>query len=250
MKTKLTILLAFLVMTTAMAQQEMETINFPAKDGVAVTADYYQYHPDTVPLILLFHQAGWSRGEYLEIAPAINKLGFNCMAVDLRSGNQVNGVVNQTKVSAVSKMKPTQYLDAYQDMEAATKYARETLGIAEVILWGSSYSAALVLNYGGQYPELVSGILAFSPGEYFRSAGKSDQFIQESARNITSPVFITSAKSEKQAWWEIYQSIPGESKSFFIPETNGNHGSRALFKEFTDSKAYWAAVETFLSSLK
>ena len=34
-------------------------------------ADLYIAHDASAPFILLFHQAGWSRGEYLEIAPKL-----------------------------------------------------------------------------------------------------------------------------------------------------------------------------------
>ena len=48
------------------------------------------------PLIVLCHQAGGSRGEYREIAPRLNKLGYQCLAIDQRAGGQVKGVVNET----------------------------------------------------------------------------------------------------------------------------------------------------------
>ncbi|WP_424352380.1 hypothetical protein, partial [Lutimonas sp.] len=68
-----------------------ETINFKASDGVTVTADLYMPHKTSAPFILLYHQAGYSRGEYLSIAPQLNAMGFNCLAVDQRSGDKVNG---------------------------------------------------------------------------------------------------------------------------------------------------------------
>ena len=93
-----------------------ETISFKSKDGVEIAADLYMTHPDTVPFIVLFHQAGSSRGEYLDIAPQLNQLGFNCLAVDLRSGKESNGIVNLTNEHARSAMKETSYLDAFQEM--------------------------------------------------------------------------------------------------------------------------------------
>lgn len=76
--------------------KEKDTINFEAKDGLIVTADLFAPHPNETPFIILFHQAQWSRGEYIEIAPKLNKMGFNCMAVDLRSGGNVNDITNET----------------------------------------------------------------------------------------------------------------------------------------------------------
>ena len=230
--------------------QESKTITFASKDGLPITADLYMAHPKSAPLIILFHQARWSRGEYVEIAPKLNLIGFNCMAVDLRSGGEVNGIRNQTFEAAEKALKSTNYVDAYQDIEAAVEYARKYLAEGKLIIWGSSYSSALVLRYAGENPDKIDAVLSFSPGEYFRNQGKSATWISEAAAHITKPVFITSAKGEKKAWWKIYEAIPGENKTWYLPETAGNHGSRALWSKFPDSRMYWQAVEKFLNSIK
>jgi len=91
----------------------------------------------------------------------------------------------------------------------------------------------------GEQPEIVDAGLSFAPGTYFP--------IQ--AENITRPIFITSAKNEKKNWWEIYEKIPEGNKAHFLPETAGNHGSRALWNQFPDSDAYWRAVTEFLEQV-
>lgn len=229
---------------------QAETISFKASDGLSVTADIYIIHDKSAPLILLFHQAGWSRGEYQEIAPRLNSLGFNCMAIDQRSGKTVNGVENLTNRAAKSEMKSTAYLDALPDILGAIEYAEKFLSEGKIILWGSSYSSSLVLKIAGDSPERVEAVLAFSPGEYFGSAGKPTDFIQQSAQRITIPVFVTSSKAEKKNWWAIYEAIPAGNKTFFLPEFQGNHGSRALWSKYTDHQEYWKAVEAFLESIK
>ncbi|MFQ5779739.1 MAG: alpha/beta hydrolase family protein [Nitrospiria bacterium] len=224
-----------------------ETRVFPSKDGLQMTADTYIMHKNKkTPLIVLFHQAGWSRGEYLEIAPRLNKLGFNCIAVDLRSGEGVNGILNETAGRAKSGGKGTRYVDALQDIEAALIYARQHYGKGKVIAWGSSYSAALVLKVAGDEPELVDGVLAFAPGEYFTRQGKPPNWIEDSAQKIESPVFITSARKEKGAWSNIFKAIKTKDKMSYLPSSQGNHGSRALWRRFEDNEGYWRAVEEFL----
>lgn len=230
--------------------QEAKTITFPSKDGLTITADLYILHDKTAPFIVLFHQAQWSRGEYEEIAPRLNMMGFNCMAVDLRSGGTVNGVRNETFIEAQESMKPTKYVDAYRDIESAMEYAKKYYAQGKLIIWGSSYSSALVLKYAGDNPEKVDAVLSFSPGEYFASQGKSKEWITESAMHITKPVFITSARSEKSSWWGIFAAIQSDKKEYFLPTTAGNHGSRALWSKFGDSVYYWEAVENFLNKLK
>lgn len=246
MKHLLSIAFSLLVTTSLFSA---EKVTFQSEDGVDVVADLYIIHPDTAPFVVLFHQAGWSRGEYLEIAPKLNQLGYNCMAVDQRSGKGVNNVNNETFINARKMMKETKYSDALPDIAAAVSHAKTYLAKGQLIIWGSSYSSSLVLKFAGDNPDLVDGVLAFSPGEYFKSMGKPGDWIANSASNIKCPSFITSARSEKNSWWKINEAIQTESKTYFLPETMGNHGSRALWSKFPDHKAYWEAVTNFLNSL-
>ena len=244
------LLYVFLLVSLSATAQNYQTITFKSTDGVMITADVYLTHEKTSPFIVLFHQANWSRGEYLEIAPKLNQLGFNCMAVDLRSGGSVNNVSNATMQSAVAAMKETKYVNSIPDIEAAVDYADEFYAEGKLIIWGSSYSSSLVLNYAGTHPDKVQAVMSFSPGEYFRSQGKPADFITTSAANINVPVFITSAKGEQGSWQKIYDAVPSASKEYYLPETPGNHGSRALWAKFGDSLRYWDAVEAFLNKIK
>jgi hypothetical protein len=87
-----------LILLTTLTFQgfSQKKITFKASDGLQITADLYILNPSENSFIILFHQARWSRGEYLEIAPKLNKLGFNCMAVDQQSGGEINNIVNET----------------------------------------------------------------------------------------------------------------------------------------------------------
>ena len=213
--------------------QAFKSLEFGSEDGLKISADLYSnVKGENVPFIVLCHQAGWSRGEYREIGPKLNKLGFNCMAIDQRSGGAVNEVKNETLARAKKGDKETNFTDAEQDMLAALKFARKENPKSKIILWGSSYSSALALRIAGEQPELVDGVLAFAPGEYFERFGKPKDWITSSAKKIMVPAFITSAKDEAPKWEAIYEAIPGDSKAKFIPETAGNHGSRALWEKF------------------
>ena len=221
-----------------------ETVTFPSKDGLEVTADLYLARAQGAPMILLFHQADYSRGEYREIAPRLNELGFSALAVDLRSGGSARTVANETAARARAQRKPQAYLDALPDMEAAVAWVRgQPFGKGKLLLWGSSYSASLVLKAAGDDPGLCDAVLAFSPGEYF-SPG---DFILGSAKNIRLPVFVTSGPYERSGWDAIFRAIPSDSKTAFLPEDEGRHGSSALWSLTPGNEAYWKAVESFLS---
>lgn len=223
-----------------------ETITFPSNDLLTITADLYMPLPATAPFILLFHQAGYSRGEYREIAPKLNSMGFNAMAIDQRSGEEVHDVVNETAKLAMEQNLPNTFIDALPDLMAAVEYAKEHYAEGKLIIWGSSYSSGLVLKIAGDYPDIAHALLAFSPGEYYGSLGLGDTFIADVAENITMPVFITSAFSEQDAWQGIYDVIPSADKTFFLPSSGGVHGSSTLLKSTPEHQEYWEAVEQYL----
>ncbi len=238
----------FLVFSlTVVAAQKAKKITFPSKDGLQITAEVLRATSTTAPWLVLCHQARWSRGEYRETMPWFADLGYNCIAVDLRSGGEVNGVVNETHQRAVAKGLGTTYVDAQQDMEAAIEYVRRQFRAQQVILVGSSYSAALALVVAAQHPRQVDGVIAFSPGEYFVRLGKSENFIAQHLAAVQCPVLITCAASERHFCEHFQQAVrSGQNVRFFVPPNDGAHGSRALWKQFSQSRAYREVVREFL----
>lgn len=214
-----------------------------AADGVPVTADLYLLEYAEAPIIILCHQAGYSRGEYLSIVPKLQALGFSCIALDQRSGKEVNGVVNKTHLAAVERGKPTKYLHAIPDIETVLDHVKNNLKSKRILIWGSSYSAALVFYIGSQYAEDIDALLAFSPGEYVKAGGEMVRF---HAAKVTCPVFVSSATKEQNRWKEIYANVKGE-KAYYVPEEGGFHGSKALWPANDGNEVCWKAVEVFLS---
>ncbi len=249
MKYYISILLTVICVFLSFAQSDHdfsgEAVNFKASDGVNVTADLYMAHEAKAPFIILYHQAGYSRGEYRSIAPMLNNMGFNCLAVDQRSGDQVNNVINETHKVALTEQLPTEYLDAIPDMEAAYLYVKYSIKPEKIILWGSSYSAAILFYMASVHHKNLDAILCFAPGNYFKINNKE---LKTFAAKITCPVFVTSAKSEYKNWKDIYEAVKSE-KSSFLPETEGKHGSKALWNNNPSHQAYWAAVSKFLKSI-
>ncbi len=241
------IYLFLLILLPVLSQAgNLKTIRFPSLDKLLITADLYATHKSNTPFIILFHRAGWSRGEYREIAPKLNTLGFNCLAVDQRSGNEINGVVNETAARARKQKKGTTYLDAVQDLKAAILYVKKNLAKGKIIVWGSSYSASLVLVIGGDFKGTISAVVSFSPGEYFKKFGKSATFVQKAVNNLNCPVFITSAKNEHDYWKDIYKAIPSKQKRYFLPTSGGVHGSETLWSSTKENQEYWRALKDFL----
>lgn len=224
-----------------------QTFSIKSADGLDVKADYYPIADKSSPLILLFHQARYSRGEYRPIAPLLNDLGFACIAIDQRSGNEVQGIINETHQQAEEKGFKTTYVDALPDLEALVDYCLEQYPSRKLIVWGSSYSSALAFVLGSKYKSQISAILSFSPGEYFTY---KDKTIPSYAAEVHCPVFITSSKDEESRWQSIYEAIPSTDKVGFVPEKEGKHGSKALWKSHEGNEEYWVAVKAFLMKLK
>ena len=214
-----------------------EKIMFETDDKIVIRADLYKTQREEAPLILLFHQANLSRKEYKKIAPKLTELGFNCMAIDQRSGK------NKTNKMAVSQGKAVEYKDAYVDLEAALNYAKENIKRSKIIIWGSSYSALLVFVLAEKYEKDIHGIVAFSPADYFQFNGKS---VEEYGKAVKCPIFITSSKSECIDWKEIYDQVSVDNKVGFIPTKEGRHGSRVLLNSTMGHEEYWDALRKFL----
>lgn len=233
------------VTVTSNSIPKSETITFPSVDGLEITADLYLID-DNAPLIILFHQAHLSRGEYLEIAPRLNELGYNAMAVDTRTGSICNEIINETAKRADEDKIDTTYSDILMDMEASIKYANVELGYDKIITWGSSYSASLVIGWSQNYSDIVRAVIAFSPG-YLEIENES---FKEYARKLTLPVFITGIKYQKNLYLHICNLISSERKVSFVPESCGVQGSPALWEETEGHEEYWEAVINFLDSLE
>lgn len=234
-------IILFILSGAAAAQ---ETVEFPAADGLEVTADFYPAARDDI-VIVAFHQAGSSRGEYRDTAQRLTSRGIPVLAVDQRSGGRFLTIENETNRRAIDQGLGQNYLDALPDMRAALAYARERTGARFVIALGSSYSASLSIVLAGTDSELVDAVIAFSPGEYFQGR----QSVAAEAARVEQPILITSAASEIDQWKEIFDTLPREDrKDAFRPSTGrGAHGASALISRRSDiADDYWDWVDYFL----
>jgi len=201
---------------------EAGTFKFGAADGVEITADYYP-NAEASKLIILLHQAQFSRGEYTAIAPRLVDSGFACLAVDLRSGGLANEIFNETAKSARAMNLPTEYLDAKQDIEAAIAYAASNTD-KEIILWGSSYSASLALMVATENAK-VSKVIVFSPGEYLANQNS----VKTAIAGLEKPVFVTGSEAEYDMVVKpLVNSMTKANVQEFKPKGLSDHGSKTL----------------------
>lgn len=241
-----------LFLTGAISGKAAETpaprrIVLKASDGVSVYAWHYAAANNSLPAILLFHQAGSNHAEYSTIAPRLAALGYHALALDQRSGGPM---WNQPNRTADEFGKDVDYTAALPDLEAALDWPPHQGLPARSIVWGSSYSAALVFLLAARHPEAVAAVLAFSPGEYLGD----DHAVRSAAAKVRAPVFVTSAQdsSEIADARAIARVIPGSSAVQFVPKRGGVHGSSTLRPDEnpTGAEENWQAVEHFLSGLR
>ena len=244
--TRLTFLLLSLILLltrSAIAQP----VTLTAADGVKVHGQYWPAVGGMAPLILAFHQAGSSHAEYAPLAPRLNAAGFSVLAIDQRSGGGEFGGKNQT---AAALKREAGYDDALPDLEAALAWGRAHANGAPLLVWGSSYSAALVFVLAARHPADVQGLLAFSPSEYLGKPGS----VGQAAKSLRMPVFIDQATDEEEiaSSRAIFDVLPGKDKTLFLATTSGVHGSATLRAERNKPGAEenWRAVLGFLAKFK
>jgi dienelactone hydrolase len=213
-----------------------------AADGVEVRGDLYARQGDdaaSAPVVLLFHQAGSNRGEYAEIAPRLNAMGFHALAIDQRSGGERWGFENET----VAKLgESTDYLAALPDLVAALKWKAASGYRGKTLVWGSSYSAALVFLLAAEHRE-IDGVLAFSPGEYL---GTRTDEVRKAAKAVSKPVLVLTPADERDRAKQVVDVLPGEDKGFVIPD-DAVHGSSMLVPaRNAGAEEVWPLVRAFL----
>ena len=221
----------------------MKKVNFKSKDGLLITADYYKVN-NHKGFMVLCHRSHCNRAEYREIAPKLNKLGYSCLAIDQRSGMNIFGGINETKNRAKEQNLPTGYLEAKPDIESAIEFAYKLNNDKPIILLGSSYSASLALLIATNSDKIKS-IIAFSPGEYLKRVK-----LAEEIRNISIPIFATSAKKEIEQVTEVLRYVDKKYITHFKPEVEGFHWSKTIWEVVKGYETYWKSLEEFLLKME
>lgn len=221
-----------------------QPVTLTAPDGVQVYGTYYPVE-NARATILLFHQAGSSKGEYASIAPQLQRAGYAALAIDQRVGGPLYGANQTVAKLAKSSGGEADYLSVLADIEAALAWAKAK-GLP-VILWGSSYSASLVFLVAASKSakDDVKAVIAFSPGEYFNDKS----MVATAAAKVSVPVFVTSANTleEENEAKAIVDATASTDRQLFVPRT-GIHGSSTLNASKNPGGAddNWQAVLAFL----
>jgi hypothetical protein len=243
----LTVFLFAILLIVALSSSKIirkKNVQYKAEDGITITADHY-FSKKNSPYILLFHQEKSSRGEYDSIAERFVKFNYNCLAVDLRSGEKYGYVENETAQAALNSGKPAELMESLKDIKASIEYIWNLSG-QEVILFGSASSASLAL-IEGKTNEHVKAIIAFSPGEYFRPVLDMRSFLA----GYPKKVFVGCTDQEFVYVQEMFSEIDGKNKIIFRPEFgHGVRGTSSLLRENPTRDEYWLSLLVYFKSLR
>jgi alpha-beta hydrolase superfamily lysophospholipase len=219
-----------------------EGVMFHAADGLPVSADLHSV-PNSRAFLVLCHRSHFHRGEYVEIAPRLAQLGYDCLAIDQRSGMNVLGRANETCSRAKERKLATGYVAARPDIEAAVRYTRDRSRGRPIVLVGSSYSASLSLVIASAETPLRA-VAAFSPGEHLRGIAVTD-----AVAGLSVSTFVTAAQKEIPATRELVKRAPRGRVTFHAPRHEGAHGARCLWAKTAGSGEYWKAFLAFLEGV-
>lgn len=235
----------FLSLLIFLPGKSQEKVSFYSEDSLKITADLY-LKDYRLPFILLFHQGGASRGEYNEIAPRLSKLDYNCLSVDLRSGDRINYVTNETAERAEEGNFPNSFVDAMKDIDASIQYIKK-YNSKPIVLFGSSFSASLCLIFANTN-QVVKAVIAFSPGEFFRP----QLTVKDEITGLQKPVFISSSSIENDYVAQMLSGIQPEYITFYKPGKGekGVHGAKTLWKENDSSDACWLELLMFFKNIR
>ena len=251
------LLVALGIFVGCTAQSEVEigiplpkTITTQTLDGVMIYGERYYGDLDaTAKLILLFHQGGSNgRSEYAPLTKWLNDAGYRAIVWDQRTGGDLYGESNRTSDGLPAGSNPG-YCDAYPDLQAALDFVLSHGEAEKVMVWGSSYSGALVFRLAAENRGKVSGVLAFSPA----SGGPMESCrARQWANDVPVPAIVFKPASEmtRDTAEEQRQILEGAGITFRIVE-HGIHGSSMLVDARTenDMSATRAQVIAWLDDL-
>jgi pimeloyl-ACP methyl ester carboxylesterase len=239
--------LSYVDVSKASTYSELKTVT---ADNVTIHGQkYFAKLSGKDPLILLFHQAGSNgRGEYGDLIPWLNQSGFRVIAWDQRSGGKRFGSDNRT-VAGLAKDAPAAYCDAYQDLQAAVDYTFKQGLAKKVVVWGSSYSAALVVQLAAKNTDKVSGVASFSPASGGPMVNcRARQWVEK----VKAPMLFMRPASEMARESSVLQrDILKAAGGKFEVIANGVHGSSMLVDTRTkhDMTTARAGMITWLKGL-
>lgn len=226
------------------AQAGKHTVYLYSADSLMITADEY-VTADTLPYLVLLHEQGSSRGEYVNILHRFQKMNFNCLVPDLRNGGNTGYLTNETAKRSRNRKYSRKATDIEGDIKAAVDYAVMQSG-KKVVLVGAGANGSLAL-VAARDMDPVKAVIALSPGEFFRN----EFSVEETIAGIEKPVLVLSSKMEYPYMEQLLSGVDEGYKELFTPKDHeGRRGAEALTDNNPSQSSYWLSILLFFKELQ
>jgi pimeloyl-ACP methyl ester carboxylesterase len=166
-------------------------------------------------LVFMVHNEHSNRAEYAPIKHMLWTLKLNLLSIDLRSGGHKWGTKNHTVLHHKDISRPFSIVT--EDIKTGLRWAK-AYGFQNIFLLGQDTSASLILWLARSEPSLISGILIFSPSEYW-----IQEPVYHLAGQVRLPLFAASPYAEKLTMNARLNSAVGPHVMKVLNEPGG-HG--------------------------
>ena len=177
----------------------VEQIKLKTSDGVEIAGDYYGIGDAAAPAVVLTHMMPSNRESWRDFAFALNRVGFQCLAIDLRGHGESEGGPDGYR-----EFGDEGHMAGIKDVESAADFFVSNGVLPEKIsLAGASIGANLSLQFQSEHPETKASVL-LSPGlDYYGinteaaakkiredqavflcAGGENDEYSTETARKL------------------------------------------------------------------
>ncbi|MDP3729660.1 MAG: alpha/beta fold hydrolase [bacterium] len=203
--------------------QSIEYMTLETSDNKNIAYDYYSVESPR-GWIIFTHMMPATKESWKDIAEALQKEGYESVAIDLRGHGISDGGPNGYK-----DFSDADHQKSIVDIVAAWQFLQSRGAVPEkTALIGASIGANLSLQFGAENPALKS-IVLLSPGLDYRGIRATPLIQQLSSQQR---VVIATSKDDNNNSEEsmaLYQGAPHDMKKHIIIFDKGGHGTD-LFK--------------------
>lgn len=216
-----------------------KAVSFTTSDKVILKGSYFPGKPGA-PIVLLLHQLGSDRSEFVGLAKLLQGKGFNVLAYDARGHGE--SVVRDGKKTSYEDFVREDFEKMTLDIEAALAHLRQDkrLAKAPVGIVGASIQSSTGLIFASKHPE-VKALVMLSPGLDYRGIDTVAPMKIYGARPVFLAAGIQDAASYK-AVRELEAVSAGPKKKAVF--SNSAHGTAMLREEpgFEKKTADWISA--------
>lgn len=162
---------------------QMQATEYKTSDGWQIHGDVYLTQGASKGVVVLLHQRGGSADDWAPLATAIQQAGYTAFAIDARgTGRSTQGPGQSGEFAP---------WNTEGDIEGAIFGLRDK---GPAMLIGASYGANNALLYAAAHPDLIRGLVLFSPSTDYHGLQTLG-----AVKKYTGPILIFHQKGDAVA---------------------------------------------------